>query len=143
MNKKESATGNAAVRKLIAERAYELWENQGKPHGFDLIHWREAEQEIIDCLGPTQMDSARDLFGLLRDEAQSDSTVIISETQYCYRSEPNPSSNPSVQADVITTCYEKTKTHATFGRAAHATRSVPLPPLRARTSDREGRYRVG
>jgi hypothetical protein len=56
MNKNESATGNAAVRRLIAERAYELW-NQGKPHGCDLINWREAEQEIMDCLGPTQMDS--------------------------------------------------------------------------------------
>jgi hypothetical protein len=53
-----SAQG-AALRKLIAERAYELWENQGKPHGCDLIHWREAEQEIMDCLGPTKMDSAR------------------------------------------------------------------------------------
>jgi len=63
MNKNESATGNAAVRRLIAERAYELWENQGKPLGCDLIHWRGAEQEIIDCLGP----SARDPFGLLRD----------------------------------------------------------------------------
>jgi hypothetical protein len=58
MNRKERATKNAAVRRLIAERAYELWENQGKPHGCDLIHWREAEQEIMDCLGPTQMVSA-------------------------------------------------------------------------------------
>ena len=41
--------------------------NQGKPHGCDLINWREAEQEIMDCLGPTQMDSARDALGLLRD----------------------------------------------------------------------------
>ena len=54
------------MRRLIAERAYELW-NQGKPHGCDLINWREAEQEIMDCLGPTQMDSARDALGLLRD----------------------------------------------------------------------------
>jgi hypothetical protein len=67
MSKKERAKKNAAVRRLIAERAYELWENQGKPHGCDLINWREAEQEIMDCLGPTQMDSARDALGLLRD----------------------------------------------------------------------------
>jgi DUF2934 family protein len=67
MNNKTAATGNAAVRRLIAERAYELWENQGKPHGCDLIHWREAEQEIMDCLGPRQMDSVPEPFGRLRD----------------------------------------------------------------------------
>ena len=67
MNDKTAATGNAAVRRLIAERAYELWENQGKPHGCDLIHWREAEQEIMDCLGPRQMNSGFEPFGRLRD----------------------------------------------------------------------------
>jgi Protein of unknown function (DUF2934) len=46
----EPATKDAAIQKLIAERAYELWENQGRPHGCDLIHWHEAEQEIMDCL---------------------------------------------------------------------------------------------
>ena len=50
VNKIEVAAGNAAIQKLIAERAYELWENQGKPHGCDLIHWHEAEQEITDCV---------------------------------------------------------------------------------------------
>ena len=60
MSKKERATKNAAVRRLIAERAYELWENQGKPHGCDLIHWREAEQEIMECLGRSQIDSVAD-----------------------------------------------------------------------------------
>jgi hypothetical protein len=64
MNKKERATKNAAVRRLIAERAYELWENQGKPHGCDLIHWREAEQEIMECLGRSQIDSTRGPFRL-------------------------------------------------------------------------------
>lgn len=27
-----------ALRKLIAVRAYELWENQGRPHGYDRIN---------------------------------------------------------------------------------------------------------
>ena len=34
----------------LAERAYQLWENQGRPNGSDLIHWRQAEAEILDCL---------------------------------------------------------------------------------------------
>lgn len=37
----------AALQKLIAERAYELWEHQGRPQGCDLIHWREAEKDIM------------------------------------------------------------------------------------------------
>jgi hypothetical protein len=42
---------SAAIHKLIEERAYKLWENQGRPHGCDLIYRDEAEQEIMDC-GP-------------------------------------------------------------------------------------------
>ena len=40
----------AALKQLIAERAYEIWENQGRPHGYDLIHWHEAEQEIMNSV---------------------------------------------------------------------------------------------
>jgi hypothetical protein len=40
-----------AIRKLIAARAYELWENQGRQHGHDQIIWRQAEYEIMSCIG--------------------------------------------------------------------------------------------
>jgi hypothetical protein len=40
-----------AIRNLIAVRAYELWESQGRPDGCDLINWRQAEQEIMSCMG--------------------------------------------------------------------------------------------
>jgi hypothetical protein len=50
LSEKDEAAENAAVHKLIAERAYELWENQGRPHGYDLTDWLEAEQEIKGCL---------------------------------------------------------------------------------------------
>ena len=46
----EADARNAALHKLIAERAYEIWENQGRPHGCDLMHWLQAEQEIIACI---------------------------------------------------------------------------------------------
>jgi hypothetical protein len=39
-----------AIRKLIAVRAYELWENQGRPHGYDAVNWHQAEQEIMSCI---------------------------------------------------------------------------------------------
>jgi hypothetical protein len=57
MNETNPEKLSAVVHKLIAERAYELWENQGRPYGCDMIHWREAEREIVDCLEPNKMDS--------------------------------------------------------------------------------------
>ncbi len=30
----------------IARRAYELWENEGRPQGKDTAHWLQAEAEI-------------------------------------------------------------------------------------------------
>jgi hypothetical protein len=38
------------IRKLIAARAYELWESHGRPRGCDLINWQQAEQEIMSSL---------------------------------------------------------------------------------------------
>ncbi len=38
------------LHRLIAERAYEIWECEGRPHGHDLIHWKTAEQEIMDSV---------------------------------------------------------------------------------------------
>jgi transcription initiation factor IIF auxiliary subunit len=40
-------TSKAAIEKRIAERAYELWVNEGRPQGRDLINWSEAEREIM------------------------------------------------------------------------------------------------
>jgi DUF2934 family protein len=51
-------TRDAALRQLIAQRAYEIWENQGRPQGCDLIHWREAEQEIMGCVKQASDTSA-------------------------------------------------------------------------------------
>ena len=50
MSERDEIAGSPAIQKLIAERAYQLWENQGRPNGSDLIHWRQAEAEILDCL---------------------------------------------------------------------------------------------
>jgi len=30
----------------VRERAYELWEAAGRPHGRDLDHWLSAEQQV-------------------------------------------------------------------------------------------------
>jgi len=30
----------------IEKRSYMIWERQGRPHGHDLEHWLQAEQEL-------------------------------------------------------------------------------------------------
>ena len=30
----------------VRERAYEIWENEGRPHDRDLEHWLSAEQQV-------------------------------------------------------------------------------------------------
>jgi Protein of unknown function (DUF2934) len=35
-----------AREQAIRERAYAIWEEEGRPDGRDLDHWRRAEEEI-------------------------------------------------------------------------------------------------
>jgi hypothetical protein len=35
----------------IRERAYSIWIEEGRPHGRDLAHWRQAHQEL-QCEAP-------------------------------------------------------------------------------------------
>jgi hypothetical protein len=37
--------------KRIRERAYQIWEEQGRPDGLHADHWRDAEQELIQNEG--------------------------------------------------------------------------------------------
>lgn len=41
-----SSTTFGAPADEISRRAYELWENEGRPEGSDLRHWLQAEQEL-------------------------------------------------------------------------------------------------
>jgi hypothetical protein len=53
----------ATTNKLqsIRERAYTLWEQQGRDHGRDLDYWLEAEREILGTpsKGKKAMSAAR------------------------------------------------------------------------------------
>jgi hypothetical protein len=40
-----SASSNVAPD-AVSRRAYELWENEGRPEGCDMRHWLQAEQEL-------------------------------------------------------------------------------------------------
>ena len=39
-------------KQRIRERAYELWEREGRPHGRHMDHWVQAEQETQDGQRP-------------------------------------------------------------------------------------------
>jgi hypothetical protein len=41
-----SAFADRASADAIQRRAYELWENEGRPEGSDMRHWLQAEQEL-------------------------------------------------------------------------------------------------
>lgn len=36
----------------ILQRAYEIWENEGRPHGRDKVHWFLAEAELSNGTQP-------------------------------------------------------------------------------------------
>lgn len=48
-----------ALRQKIEQRAYEIWENEGGPHGRDFDHWLRAEAEILSPLRTTPTPSVQ------------------------------------------------------------------------------------
>ena len=42
-----SGEGQSTKEQAIGERAYAIWEGEGRPDGKDLDHWLRAETEII------------------------------------------------------------------------------------------------
>ena len=41
-----SGDGQSANEEAIRERAYAIWEEEGRPEGRHLVHWLRAEAEI-------------------------------------------------------------------------------------------------
>lgn len=41
-----SSEGRLDAEEAIRERAYAIWEEEGRPHGKDLDHWHRAAAEI-------------------------------------------------------------------------------------------------
>ena len=38
--------GKIDLTERIRQRAYAIWESEGRPHGLDHVHWLRAEAEI-------------------------------------------------------------------------------------------------
>lgn len=50
----EKDPADAAARLKIEQRAYEIWQSEGCPHGCDVDHWLRADAEIASsqCRAP-------------------------------------------------------------------------------------------
>jgi Protein of unknown function (DUF2934) len=48
----------ALLRRLIAQRAYQLYEARGCVEGFDLQEWLQAEREILEQVEPPEKAAA-------------------------------------------------------------------------------------
>lgn len=46
MARPAKGSGQQDLRQRIAQRAYALWEQQGRVHGQDRAHWLQAEAEL-------------------------------------------------------------------------------------------------
>jgi len=45
----EELAGVLDRQELVRRRAYEMWEQQGRPHGHHADHWTAAERELADA----------------------------------------------------------------------------------------------
>lgn len=43
----------------IREKAHELWEKEGRPHGADRRHWEQAEREVGGSEAPAKRPRAK------------------------------------------------------------------------------------
>jgi hypothetical protein len=58
----ESTMDRHPTQQEIAQRAYAMWEQEGKPHGRNLDHWLTAEKELTGsapAASPRRTESAK------------------------------------------------------------------------------------
>ena len=46
------------IERRIRERAYEIWESEGRPHGRSDDHWKQARAEFSEASAEAQQASA-------------------------------------------------------------------------------------
>lgn len=53
-------TGHGGRENEVARRAYELWEEEGRPEGRDQAHWTQAEGEMEKTGEPARPTAGRE-----------------------------------------------------------------------------------
>jgi hypothetical protein len=61
-----------AKHQEIAERAYALWEQEGRPDGRNAEHWRKAEQELTKPSGEARQEAPSGSYGTQGARGSSD-----------------------------------------------------------------------
>ena len=51
-------TANVPLRETITQRAYQIWQQAGKPNGRDEEFWLKAEKEILGADGTAKIEGA-------------------------------------------------------------------------------------
>ena len=54
----EPGQNQSPVEEKIAICAYLIWEHEGKPKGWDKVHWDQAEEQLIVCHAHEHLMSA-------------------------------------------------------------------------------------
>lgn len=50
---------NIQQNSQVSQRAFDLWERNGKPNGQDLDHWLQAERELLKKETPAKKAAAK------------------------------------------------------------------------------------
>lgn len=61
----------------IRARAYAIWEERGRPIGFDQEHWAEAERELLDAAPDIAERSSTEAIAANEDAAAIDSVTEL------------------------------------------------------------------
>jgi hypothetical protein len=96
----------AANEDRIRQRAYEIWEQEGRPHGEDMKHWLQAFEEIAASAGTSGQAVKR--------RATNKAAV----PNLSAKAKPAGKSKAGAQSAPTTTPPEKT-TRTTTGAAKH------------------------
>lgn len=84
----------------IAERAYHLWERDGRPQGRDQTHWYDAERELRDASDPAESRSASDAGSARRS---SESRNPLGRRAATSSVEEGPSDSPEIRRTALET----------------------------------------
>ena len=103
---------------LIARRAYEIWEQAGRPHGLDREHWLQAATEI-----------EKKVTAVVNGEAPVPPSPrsVVSGDAPVHGPTPAVARPPKAVAKMATTAPARTKALPKAGTAAAKTKTPPKP----------------
>jgi Protein of unknown function (DUF2934) len=94
---------------LVAKRAYEIWEQAGRPHGRDREHWLQAASEIEQTAAPSKVVSGdAPVHGQMPAVAKPHKAMMATTAAAKPTMAPTAAIKPS-NATVATTAAARTK----------------------------------